>query len=92
MLFNETQPIEPLDMIQLQRTKYEQLTELNSVFTNIIKNIDTIEKRFKSVPSAMQQDREISRFNKTLIADEFTYRAEIVPDYYIEELKQILKT
>lgn len=91
MLYNQTQPIEPLDMIQLQRTRYEQLTELNSVFSSIIKNIDVIEKRFKSVPMLMQHDREISRLNKQLIQDEITNRADMIPDYYLHELKTILK-
>lgn len=90
MLFNQTQPIEPLDMIQLQRTRYEQLSELNSVFGSIIKNIDVIEKRFISVPQFMQQDREISRLNKQLIQDEISNRADMVPDYYLHELKKIL--
>ena len=91
MLLNQTQPIEPLDMIQLSRTKYEQLTELNSLFSSIIKNIDVIETRYKSVPVAIQLDREISRLNKQLIADEITNRAEMVPDYYLNELKTLLK-
>ncbi|MBP6989112.1 MAG: hypothetical protein KBB58_12620 [Ferruginibacter sp.] len=90
MLLNQTQPIEPLDMIQLSRTKYEQLTELNSLFSSIIKNIDVIETRYKSVPVAIQLDREISRLNKQLIADEITNRAEMVPDYYLNELKTLL--
>ena len=91
MFLNQTQPIEPLDMIQLSRTKYEQLTELNSLFSSIIKNIDVIETRYKSVPVAIQLDREISRLNKQLIADEITNRAEMVPDYYLNELKTLLK-
>ena len=90
MFLNQTQPIEPLDMIQLSRTKYEQLTELNSLFSSIIKNIDVIETRYKSVPVAIQLDREISRLNKQLIADEITNRAEMVPDYYLNELKTLL--
>jgi hypothetical protein len=91
MLLNQTLPIEPLDMIQLSRTKYEQLAELNSLFSNIIKNIDVIETRYKSVPVAIQLDREISRLNKQLIADEVSNRAEMLPDYYLNELKQLLK-
>lgn len=91
MLFNQTQPIEPIDMIQLQRTRYEQLSELNSVFNSIIKNIDVIEQRYKALPLSMQQDREISYLNKQLIADEISSRADMVPDYYLNELKNLLK-
>ena len=91
MLFNQTQPVEPLDTLELSRTRYETLTQLNSVFSNIVNNINTLEKRFIALPPIMQQDREISIINKIMIADEISDRAAMVPDYYLDELKTLLK-
>ena len=91
MLLNQTQPIEPLDMLELSQTKYETLTQLNSVFSSIVKNINTLENRFIALPFIMQQDREISLVNKQLIADEVSNRADQLPDHYLNELKTLLK-
>lgn len=90
MLFTQTHPVEPLDMMELSQTKYETLTQLNTVFSSIVKNINTLEKRFIALPPIMQQDREISLLNKQLIADEVSNRADMVPDHYLHELKTIL--
>ena len=87
----QTTPIEPLDMIELSKTRYQTLGELNSLFNSIIKGIDTLEKQVKHISLTIQTDREICRLNKQLIADEITYRADMLPDHYLNELKQLLQ-
>lgn len=78
------------DQAFLQTARYETLSSLLSISNSILKNINHLEKRWKGLTPNQQMDREVCRMNKLQLQDEIDNRANLVPDHYLDELKELL--
>lgn len=85
------QTISPLDIIWLSEQPYSKLNVIKADFRKLKEAIDLMELIEPKLCETYRIDREVCRLNNYLVNREIDYRAELVPDWYLDEIKALLQ-